>query len=92
MGQFALPLSRALSCWVSQAPPNLRAKTIGGEKIMYNKKGNPSYLVRSNTSHSGDVYKAFNNEKSAIDSSRKNSSKPNQRAGSYDIHLNRVAD
>ncbi len=67
-------------------------KTIGGEEIMYNKKGNPSYLVKSNTSHSGDVYKGFNNEKSAIDASRKNSSKPNQRTGSYDIHLNRVAD
>ena len=68
------------------------AKTIEKVKIFYNKKGKPAYLVKSNTSHSGDVFKGFNDQASALAAARSGTSKSNQRSGSYDINLNRVAD
>ena len=67
-------------------------KSVQRVKILVNPKGNPKYLIRSNTSHSGDVYKGFNNERDAINAAQKGSSKPNERVGSYNIHLERVGD
>ncbi|MPX33350.1 hypothetical protein C0152_08400 [Moraxella catarrhalis] len=68
------------------------SKTIGGVKLFYNKKGNPKYLIRSNTSHSGDVFKGVNDERSAINIASRGSSKTGERLGSYNIHLERVGD
>lgn len=68
------------------------AKTIEKTKIFVNNKGKPKFLVRSNTSHSGDVFKGFNDQASALAAAQNKSSKPYQRTGSYDIHLNRIAD
>ncbi|WP_196758683.1 VENN motif pre-toxin domain-containing protein, partial [Moraxella catarrhalis] len=68
------------------------SKTIGGVKLFYNKKGNPKYLIRSNTSHSGDVFKGVNDERSAINIASRGSSKAGERLGSYNIHLERVGD
>lgn len=56
------------------------------------KKGNPKYLIRSNTSHSGDVFKGVNDERSAINIASRGSSKTGERLGSYNIHLERVGD
>lgn len=68
------------------------AKTIEKTKIFVNSKGKPKFLVRSNTSHSGDVFKGFNDQASALAAAKSKSSKSFQRTGSYDINLNRVAD
>ena len=68
------------------------ASKVDQTKVLYNKNGSPKYLVRSNTSHSGEVFKGFNNENSAIAAARSGTSRTNQRVGSYDIHLNRVED
>lgn len=68
------------------------SKTIGGVKLFYNKKGNPKYLIRSNTSHSGDIFKGVNDERSAINIVSRGSSKTGERLGSYNIHLERVGD
>lgn len=68
------------------------AKTIEKTKIFVNSKGKPKFLVTSNTSHSGDVFKGFNDQASALAAAKSKSSKSFQRTGSYDINLNRVAD
>ncbi|MBR0573019.1 MULTISPECIES: VENN motif pre-toxin domain-containing protein [Pasteurellaceae] len=65
-------------------------KKVSGQILLYNKKGNPKYLIRSNTSHKGDVFKGFNDEKSAINAAKSGRSIENDRIGSYDIHLNKV--
>jgi hypothetical protein len=64
-------------------------KTKNGEQIFYNKKGNPPYIVRSNSQHTrGEIYKGFNTEKQAeIAGTGKNS-----RTGTYDSKLNRVGN
>ncbi|MEH8019555.1 toxin C-terminal domain-containing protein [Rheinheimera muenzenbergensis] len=49
--------------------------------VYYNPKGQPKYLVRSNTSHRGDAFKGYNSPRDI---------KLDNRAGSYDVNLNRV--
>ncbi|PKL94604.1 MAG: hypothetical protein CVV19_21085 [Gammaproteobacteria bacterium HGW-Gammaproteobacteria-9] len=52
-----------------------------GNTVYYNPKGQPKYLVRSNTSHRGDAFKGYNSPKDI---------KLDNRAGSYDVNLQKV--
>ncbi|MCL1043690.1 FG-GAP-like repeat-containing protein [Shewanella marisflavi] len=49
--------------------------------VYYNPKGSPKYLVRSNTSHTGDAFKGYNSPKDI---------KLKNRTGSYDVNLKRT--
>ena len=49
MAQFALPRLRALSCWVSQAPPNLRAVPIGKQRMAFDDNGAVHRFMDNNT-------------------------------------------
>ena len=57
------------------------ASKVDQTKVLYNKNGSPKYLVRSRTTHKGDVYKGYDSERDI---------RKNNRNGSYDIHLNKV--
>ncbi len=63
---------------------------MGSDSIdSYNPKGNPKYIVRSNTSHaSGEAFKGFNTQAEAeIARTGKEF-----RNGTYDKDLNRIGD
>lgn len=69
-----------------------KTKKIDGEELLVNEKGNPRYLVISNSSHSGDVFKGFNDKGKAVSSAKRGSSRKEDRVGSYNIRLERVGD
>lgn len=63
-------------------------KTNSSEIIYYKSGGNPPYIVRSRTGHSGEMFKGF---KSLKDAQAGRTSKE-ARLGGYDANLNRIAD
>lgn len=63
-------------------------KNNSGETIYYKSGGNPPYIVRSRTGHSGEMFKGF---KSLKDAQAGRTSKA-ARLGGYDANLNRIAD
>lgn len=55
--------------------------TSQNNTVYYNPKGQPKYLVRSNTSHTGDAFKGYDSPMNI---------RLNKRSGSYDINLRKT--